>query len=197
MKTTLFSLLFVLSFAAADAVVGKAAPDFSVKDSEGNTRTLSEFKGKVVVLEWLNQGCPFVRKHYESGNMQVLQKSSKAKGVVWLSVISSAPGKQGHLSPAEAQAQRGKSLFSEAVLLDERGSLGRAYGAKVTPTLIIIDPKGLVASTGAIDNRPTANVSDVAGAKNFVSANLEALLAGKPAPHPDTPAYGCGVKYGN
>jgi peroxiredoxin len=190
-------LLLLASFAWAGAIVGKPAPAFSLKDSAGKVRSLAEFNGKYVVLEWYNKDCPFVRKHYDSGNFQSLQKTWKAKGVVWLTVISSAPGKQGYLSAAEAEALRGKVVFSEGILNDESGSTGRAFGAKTTPTMVIIDPKGLVASVGAIDDNRSSRAEDVAGALNYVSVNLEALLAGKPAPHPDTPAYGCGVKYGN
>jgi len=188
-------LLLAASIASGQSLVGKAAPAFSLKDSAGKTRSLDEFKGKYVVLEWYNKDCPFVRKHYESANMPNLQKAWKEKGVVWLSIISSAAGKQGYLAPAEAQALLGKSVFSEAILLDGSGAVGRAYGAKTTPTMVIIDPKGVVASFGAIDDRRSAKVEDVTGALNYVSANLTALLAGKAAPHPDTPSYGCGVKY--
>jgi len=148
------------------------------------------------VLEWHNQGCPYVKKHYNSGNMQKLQKEWTAKGVVWLTVISSAPGKQGYVTPAEADAYvKDKSAVPTAVLLDSTGVVGLAYDAKTSPHMFIIDPSGTLIYNGAIDDKPTADLSDVPGAKNYVSQALGEAMAGKPVSLSTTRPYGCSVKY--
>jgi len=182
------------AFAAVDA--GQPAPAFSVVSSAGETVSLSDFAGKTVVLEWTNHGCPYVQKFYDAGAMQALQTAAGADEIVWLSVISSAPGKQGHVSAAEANgltADRGAA--PAAVLLDESGDMGRAYGAKTTPHMFVIDAAGLVRYAGAIDDRPSADPASLEGAVNYVSGALAALAAGEAADPAQTRAYGCNVKY--
>ena len=194
----LLSLLIALSAFSFAAKVGEAAPDFSAGDSNGQLQKLSSYRGKFVVLEWHNQGCPYTRKHYETGNMQKLQKEWTGKGVVWLTVISSAPGKQGYVTASEENDYLRRSNASPtAVLLDPKGDLGRLYGAKTTPHMYIIDPQGRLIYNGAIDDRPTADQSDVAGARNYVSQALQEATAGKPVSSASTTPYGCTVKYGN
>jgi peroxiredoxin len=182
--------------ARAQAVVGQPAPAFSVTDASGRTRTLDEFKGKVVVLEWWNPECPFVGKHYGSGNMQKLQAEWTAKGVVWLTVNSSAAGQQGHVDAARAAALAGeRHMGSTAVLLDADGKAGRAYGAKTTPHMFVIDPKGVLVYAGGIDDKPSTDQEDLATAKNLVAAALGDLAAGRPVAVSTSQPYGCGVKY--
>lgn len=185
--------------ASADAPkVGQPAPAFSAVDVDGKTRSLSEFKGKYVVLEWHNQGCPFVKKHYDSGNMQKLQKELTGKGAVWLSIISSAPGKQGYVTAAEEKAYLAEKKASPTtVLFDPEGTVGKAYGAKTTPHMFVIDDKGVLVYAGAIDDNPSADAADAATAKNFVRAAYDEASAGKPVTTSSTAPYGCGVKYSN
>ena len=179
------------------AKVGAPAPGFSAKDSQGNAESLSQYRGKFVVLEWTNRDCPYTRKQYDSGNMQRLQKEWTAKGVVWLSVLSSAPGQEGYLTAAEENANLAKAgARPTAALLDPTGALGHEYGAKTTPHMFVIDPKGTLVYEGAIDSKPTADASDVAGAENYVSEALSAAMAGKPVATSYTRPYGCSVKYG-
>ncbi len=180
----------------AQAVVGQAAPAFSAADTQGRSHALDQYKGRWVVLEWTNHECPFVKKHYGSGNMQKLQKAYAARGVVWLSVISSAPGKQGHVTPAQADQltqERGAAPF--AVLLDPEGKMGRAYGAKTTPHMYVIDPAGKLVYAGAIDDTPSTDPADIPAARNYLSAALDAALAGKPIAVATSTPYGCSVKY--
>jgi peroxiredoxin len=182
--------------AVAKPEVGKPAPDFSVADTAGKTWSLGDFAGKTLVLEWTNHDCPYVVKHYGSGNMQRLQQAVTGDGQVWLSVISSAPGKQGHVSAAEADAltqQRGAA--PSAVLLDTEGVMGKAYGAQVTPHMYVIDGAGTLVYMGGIDDRPTTNPADIAGATNYVELALSELAAGKPVSNAVTRPYGCSVKY--
>ena len=182
--------------ATAAAVVGQPAPPFTLTDSHGKTRSLAEFQGKLVVLEWWNFECPFVGKHYGSGNMQKLQKEWTGKGVVWLTVSSSAPGKQGYVDGAKADAlMKEKGGASTAVLLDHDGKVGRAYGAKTTPHLFVIDARGRLAYAGGIDDRPSTDQADIAPAKNYVEAALSELVAGRPVTIATSQPYGCGVKY--
>lgn len=195
-------LAFTLSLAAGAALAfaapqpGSAALDFTLTDSNGKEHSLSDFKGKFVVLEWLNHGCPFVVKHYASGNMQKLQKDYTGKDVVWLSIVSSAPGKQGHMSPEETNATKeAKGSAATAILLDEDGKVGKLYDAKVTPELFIINPEGTLIYAGAIDNVKSTDQADIAGAKNYVAQALDEALAGKPVSEPTSKAYGCSVKY--
>jgi peroxiredoxin len=185
-----------LSHAARAVSVGEAAPGFTAAASTGKTAKLSDYAGKIVVLEWTNHGCPFVKKHYGSGNMQALQKELKGKGAVWLSVISSAPGTQGHSTPAEAEAAR-KEFGAEptAILLDDSGKLGKLYGAQTTPHMFVIDQAGKLAYQGAIDDKPTPDPKDIKGARNYARSAVEALLAGKAVEVAQTKSYGCGVKY--
>ena len=180
----------------AAAKVGETAPDFSVVDSNGKTHKLSDYKGKFVVLEWHNQGCPYVKKHYGSGNMQKLQKEWTAKGVVWLTIISSAPGKQGFVSAQEENAYLKQSGASPtAALLDPNGDVGRLYAAKTTPHMFVIDPKGTMVYNGAIDDKPTSDPNDLNGASNYVTAALSEATAGKIVSTSTTKPYGCTVKY--
>jgi hypothetical protein len=200
--TTRFVFAFLatvaLAFAAplSAAKVGEKAPDFSVSDSNGKTHKLSDFKGKWVVLEWQNEGCPYVKKHYGSGNMQKLQKEWTAKGVVWLTVISSAQGQQGYMTGAQANGYMAeKKAGQTAVLLDPSGTMGMAYGAKTTPHMYVVSPEGTLVYNGAIDDKPTTDQADVATATNYVSAALKEGMAGKAISTPTTKPYGCGVKY--
>jgi len=181
---------------SADAVIGSSAPAFSLQDSTGRTQSLSQYAGKWVVLEWVNYECPFVGKHYSSGNMQSLQKEYTGKGVVWLSVNSSAPGKQGNYSPDVIQARSTKqgAAFS-AYLLDPTGAMGRAYGAKTTPHMYVISPQGKVVYAGGIDDRASTDVADIAGSRNFVRAALDEAMAGRPVTTTTSAPYGCSVKY--
>jgi peroxiredoxin len=199
MKKNITSFLAVAAFAAvahAAPEVGAPAPAFTLTDSNGQAHSLSDFQGKFVVLEWLNHGCPFVVKHYESGNMQNLQKEYTGKDVVWLSIVSSAPGKQGHMSPEETNAAKAeKSSAATAVLLDEDGTVGKLYDAKVTPELFVINPDGNLVYAGAIDDKKSVDVADVEGAVNYVKQALDEALAGQAVSTPKTDAYGCSVKY--
>lgn len=175
---------------------GQAAPDFTLKDTDGKERSLSEFKGKFVVLEWVNHGCPFVKKHYESGNMPKLQKEYTARDVVWLSICSSAEGKQGYAAPEAAAADHKKSGgASTAYLLDTDGRVGKTYEATNTPQMFVINPEGTLLYVGAIDSIPSGRQEDITGATNYVKQALDEALAGKPVSHPVSRPYGCGVKY--
>jgi peroxiredoxin len=181
---------------AETARVNAPAPAFTATDSRGQSHALDQYKGKYVVLEWHNQGCPFTRKHYESGNMQALQKQWTEKGVVWLTVISSGPGKEGYVTASQENEYMAKMHASPtAALLDPEGSLGRLYNAKTTPDMFVIDPQGKLIYSGAIDDRPSTDLDDVKGADNYVSDALSAAMSGKPVAKPYTRAYGCSVKY--
>ncbi|MGQ0677815.1 MAG: redoxin domain-containing protein [Rhodospirillales bacterium] len=176
--------------------VGSPAPGVACADSYGKPRSLGEFKGKTVVLEWTHRQGPFVRKHYDKGNMQALQKKYTGEGVVWLTVVSSGPGKEGYVTAADANAHvKAADAAPTAVLLDSDGKLGRLYGAMTTPHLFVIDARGNLAYAGAIDDKPSTNPADIPGAANYVAQALDALKSGKPVATPATRAYGCGVKY--
>jgi len=194
-----FSLL-VLVFASVCAYavkVGDLAPDFTGTDSNGNTQTLSSYKGKYVVLEWSNRDCPYTRKHYSSGNMQSLQKEWTAKGVVWLTILSSAAGQEGYVTASEENAQIAKvHAAPTAAILDPKGTIGREYEAKTTPHMFVIDPSGKVIYAGAIDDHPTADVEDIKISKNYVSEALTQAMAGGAVTTSYTRPYGCSVKYG-
>ena len=182
--------------ALSEPSVGSPAPAFTLTDTNGKQRKLSDFKGKYVVLEWVNFGCPFVKKHYGSGNMQATQKKAVDKGAVWLSVCSSAEGKQGHMSAADWNEQIAeRKLASTAVLIDESGAVGKSYGAKTTPHMYIINPDGVLIYKGAIDDKPTTSQDDIPGARNYVLAALDESMAGKAVSTASTRAYGCSVKY--
>ena len=175
---------------------GEAAPEFTLTDSKGTSHKLSDFRGKFVVLEWLNHECPFVKKHYSGGNMQKLQQEYTAKGVVWLSIISSAPGKQGHRTGPQAEADtKDKNAAPTAVLLDPSGEVGKKYDAKTTPEMFVLDKEGKILYAGAIDSIKSTDSADIAKAENHVRAALDAALAGQPVPTPKTKPYGCSVKY--
>ncbi|MFN3512183.1 MAG: thioredoxin family protein [Phenylobacterium sp.] len=182
--------------AAAAPVVGQSAPAFTAKDADGRTRSLSEFAGKTVVLEWTNDGCPYVQKHYKAGAMQKLQKDAAKDGVVWLTLVSSAPGKQGHLSETEAKgwkAQHGAG--SSALLLDPAGQVGKAYDARTTPHMYVVDGSGKLVYMGGIDDKPSADPASLQGATNYVTAALSDLKAGRAVATPVSRPYGCSVKY--
>ena len=192
----LVAALLPLSAVAQTVRVGAPAPAFTATDSKGQTETLAQYRGKYVVLEWHNQGCPYTRKHYTSGNMQALQQEWTAKGVVWFTVISSAPGQQGYVTPDEENAYLAQvHAVPTAVLMDPEGKLGRLYNAKTTPQMIVIDPAGKLIYDGAIDDRPTPDPEDVHGANNYVSDALMEAMAGKPVNPAFTRPYGCSVKY--
>lgn len=179
-----------------DPAIGQPAPDFTAVDSKGASHSLSAFKGKYVVLEWLNHGCPYVKKHYGAKNMQGLQAEFTAKDVVWLSIISSADGKQGYSTPEKANSDVGAhGAKPTAVLLDPKGEVGRLYGAKTTPHMFVVNPKGELIYKGAIDSVKSADADDIAGATNYVRAALTEAMAGKPVSTPETKPYGCSVKY--
>jgi peroxiredoxin len=185
-----------LSTVQAEAIAGKPAPAFSAIDSNGQTVELAAYKGKTVVLEWTNHNCPYVRKHYGAGNMQALQSAAAAQGVVWLTVVSSAPGMQGFVSGLEANALTDeRKAKPTAVLLDPKGSIGKAYGATSTPHMYVIGPDGTLAYGGAIDDKPTSNPADIAKARNYVTEAIQAVAAGKPMSPAQTRSYGCSVKY--
>ena len=179
------------------ATVGQAAPDFSALDALGKSHKLSDFKGKHVVLEWTNPGCPFVVKHYGAQNMQALQKEARAKNVVWLSISSTARSHQDHLAPAALQDKLAKDWGATptAVLMDDAGSVGRAYAARTTPHMYVIDPAGKLVFAGGIDDKRSADPAEIPTAKNFVRAALADVLAGKPVATPSAPPYGCSIKY--
>jgi peroxiredoxin len=184
------------AFATSD--LGKPAPAFSAVDSNGKTWSLAELKGKVVVLETTNQDCPYVRKHYGSSNMQTQQREAAAKGVVWLTVASSAPGEQGHVTAAKAnELTKTRNAAPTAFLLDPQSRIARAYGATVTPHMYIVDAAGLLVYRGGIDSIPSSSVSDVPKAKQYVRVALDEVLAGKPVSEASTRPYGCSLKYGN
>lgn len=192
----LAALLLSLTASAFAVDIGKPAPEFTLTSAAGKKVSLSAFKGKTVVLEWLNHGCPFVRKHYDSNNMQALQKKYRDQGVVWLSVISSAEGKQGYVTAPEALAEAKKYQSSASeILLDPKGDVGRAFEAKVTPHMYVINAAGVLVYQGAIDSIASADAADIAKSKNYVAQALDATLAGKPVTEASTKAYGCGVKY--
>lgn len=190
----LSALFFVGSLFAAPQV-GQVAPAFTLTDSKGQSHSLADFAGKTVVLEWTNHECPFVVKHY-SGNMQALQKQFGTDDVVWLTVISSAPGKQGHVSGTKAdELTSSRNAMPDAVLFDETGVTGKAYDAKTTPHMYVIDKKGVLQYMGGIDSIPSAKVDDIAKATPYFSDALTAVLAGNPANPAVTKPYGCSIKY--
>jgi peroxiredoxin len=188
------ALLFVAL--AHGATAGQAAPAFSGTDSNGKAESLAQYHGKYVVLEWTNRDCPYTRKHYDSGNMQKLQQQWTAKGVVWLTILSSAPGEQGYLTAEQENAQLARvQAHPTAAILDPRGEIGRLYAAKTTPHMFVIDPQGKILYAGAIDDKSSTDTADVASAKNYVSAALNSALAGQPVAVASTRPYGCSVKY--
>jgi len=182
------------AFAAAD--LGQRAPDFTATDSNGKTWSLAALKGKIVVLETTNHDCPFVGKHYRSGNMQSQQREAAAKGVVWLTVAASAPGEQGYVTAEQAnEIVREQHADAAAVLLDPKSRIAHAYGASVTPHMYVIDGTGVLVYKGGIDSIPSADTADIARAKQYVRAALDEVLAGKPVTDASTRPYGCSLKY--
>ncbi|AMJ62264.1 thioredoxin family protein [Bosea sp. PAMC 26642] len=202
-KTFIAGLAFAsLAFAAGPvlaqgaAKVGAPAPAFQAIDADGKTRNLAEFAGKTVILEWTNHDCPYVRKHYNSATMQGLQKDMAKEGVVWLSVISSPIGEQGHVEgPMAKELTAKRDAAPAAVLLDPDSKVARAYGATTTPHMYIVDPKGTLAYMGAIDDKPSSSAASLTGAKSYVRQAVAELKAGKPVSEASTKSYGCAVKY--
>jgi hypothetical protein len=191
-----FAALAFAAPAVAGPTLGQPAPAFQAKDADGRTRSLAEFKGKTVVLEWTNNGCPYVQKHYSSGNMQATQRRAVAEGVVWLTIISSAPDMQGYLTPTQARAWKASAkAASTDVLLDPAGRVGRAYEAKTTPHMFIVDKAARLVYMGGIDDRPFDDPASLKGATNYVTAALADLKAGRPIAKAVTRPYGCAVKY--
>ncbi|MFC0250414.1 redoxin domain-containing protein [Massilia consociata] len=201
MKRTIAVSLFAAGMAMAggalaQAAVGQAAPAFSGTDATGKPVSLDQFKGKYVVLEWVNPECPFVKKHYDSGNMPSVQKYAADKGVVWLSVSTSADGDRAGKSAAINEWVKAKSAMPAATIMDTGGAIGKAYGARTTPHMYLIDPSGKLVYAGAIDSKPTANPADIKTSTNYVIQAIDESLAGKPVSQAVTKAYGCSVKYG-
>jgi peroxiredoxin len=194
--TVLSSFVAAAALAVDSPPVGSAAPDFSVADSKGKPHSLSQYKGKYVVLEWFNPDCPFVKKHYGGGNMQKLQEQYTGKGVVWLTIDSNAPGLEGNLTPEQAEKKMSEwKTRQTALLLDPEGKTGRSYGAKNTPHMFVINPEGKVIYEGAIDSKATPNPADIPSSTNYVKVALDESLAGKPVTTANTKPYGCSVKY--
>jgi peroxiredoxin len=185
--------------AQAQVKIGEKAPDFPMKGTDGKEHKLSDYLGKTVVLEWFNHDCPFVKKHYDPSvkNMQSLQKSATDDGVIWVSINSSAQGKQGHLTTEEAiEISTEKAAHPSVILLDANGKIGKLYGARTTPHMFIIDKAGILRYMGAIDSTPSTDASDISASKNYISQALAEIKADKPVNEPVTEAYGCSVKYG-
>src|ERR1700720_4819015 len=201
MKTKLLVTLVTLAastalFAADSPAVGTTAPDFSLTDSKGKTHSLGQYKGKYVVLEWFNPECPFVKKHYGSGNMQKLQGEYTGKGVVWLTIDSNAPGYEGNLSPEQAQkVMKDWNTKQTALLLDPEGKAGRTYNARNTPHMFVINPEGKIIYEGAIDSKASPNPADIPTSTNYVKVALDESMSGKPVSNANTRPYGCSVKY--
>lgn len=192
------AVVVISGSARAEPSIGQPAPDFAGTDSQGNQVRLSDLKGKTVVLEWTNHDCPFVRKHYNSGNMQMTQKAAAKDGIVWLSVISSAPGEQGFVSGPEAdQLTKSRGAEPTKVILDATGQIGRLYAAVTTPHMFIVDVDGKLTYKGAIDSIKSWDESDIPKATNYVTNALAQMKAGQPVNPQGTRPYGCSVKYGS
>jgi peroxiredoxin len=186
----------LVALPAGAVSIGSAAPDFSLTNVQGKPVKLSDYKGKYVVLEWVNPGCPFVQKHYNSGNMPQLQKDAAAQGVVWLTIDSTNPNHQDYKTPQQLNAWlKEEGAAPAAVMLDANGKVGKLYDAKATPNMVVIDPQGKLIYSGAIDDKRSADPADVKTAHNFVKAALTEARAGKPVSKASTQAYGCGIKY--
>lgn len=198
-RFAVFVLSVLLSMpvaAATGPAVGHPAPDFTAYTAADETVRLADLKGKIVILEWTNDGCPFVQKHYGAGNMQALQNEMTFKGIVWAQVLSSEPGSQGHADAKTAiKLNVDRGAKPTHVFLDPAGVIGRAYMAKTTPHMFVIDPKGILVYMGAIDSNPSADPADIVGAENYVRSAVADLEAGHPVKTPVTKPYGCGVKY--
>lgn len=195
-KLSAFVLSLFMASSAFAVKVGEKAPDFQVADMNGKTHKLADYKGKYVVLEWMNEGCPFVKKHYESNNMQKLQKDYTGKDIVWLTVASSQKGKQGYWTAEQAKAKaKVWNISATAVLLDHDAKMGKAYGAKVTPHMFIINPEGTLVYNGAIDSNDSSDAKDIPTSTNYVADALNSSLKGEPVKVSTTKPYGCGVKF--
>jgi len=196
--TVLSAGLLAAASAAAQAVVGQAAPAFAVTDTQGRSVKLADFRGKHVVLEWVNPGCPYVQKHYNSGNMPATQKAARAKDVVWLAINSTNVDHYDYRKPDDLSAWlKSKDSAMTATLMDVDGKVGRAYAARTTPHMYVIDPQGKLVYAGAIDSIPSANTADIKAATNYVNQALGEVLAGKTVSKPTSQAYGCSIKYAN
>lgn len=196
MKKLIIILSIFFTLSAFSVEIGKQVPSFSIRAADGKQVNIKDFRGKLVVLEWLNHGCPFIKKHYQSGNMQMIQKKYTEQDVIWLSVISSAKGKQGYSDADKAKEDKNKyGSFASHVLLDHDGKVGKNYGAKTTPHMYVVDRKGHLAYEGAIDSIASANKDDVKNATNYVAAALDLLLQNKDVKTAKTRPYGCSVKY--
>jgi peroxiredoxin len=190
------ALAFAASATFAAATVGQPAPAFTATDVNGKAVSLADFKGKHVVLEWVNPGCPYVVKHYGAGNMQATQKDATARGVVWLTINSTSADAGDYKAPAElGKWMAGQKAAATTTLMDADGKVGRAYGARTTPHMYIVNPAGTLVYAGGIDNKPSSNPADIPGATNYVKQALAESLAGKPVSAPSTRPYGCSVKY--
>jgi len=190
------TLALATSVGAAVPTVGQGAPDFTLKDANGKAVKLSDFRGKHVVLEWTNPGCPYVKKHYDSGNMPATQQEAVGKGAVWLSINSTETGSGDYLAPAKlASWQKERKAAATAMLMDEEGSVGKAYGARTTPHLYIVDPQGKLIYAGGIDSIASSNADDIKKATNYVRQGLAEAMAGKPLSAATTRPYGCSIKY--
>lgn len=204
-RVTSAAILIAIGFVASapsvvaqtnEAAVGEPAPNFTLKDLDGETHALSDYEGDYVVLEWLNFECPFVGKHYGSGNMQTLQETYTEKGVVWLSIVSSAPGMQGYFPPEEMKAQNEKRGGNQTtILMDTAGKVGKTYGATVTPHMYVISPKGELLYRGGIDDKPTTDEADIEPATNYVVKALSAAMSGEEVDPKQAQPYGCTIKY--
>ena len=196
LATTLAAAVLAVPAIAAGPDLGKSAPDFAAADTNGKPVKLSDFKGKLVILEWSNHQCPYVRKHYGAGNMQKTQEAARALGVTWITIISSAPGEQGHVNATEANKLTAeRNAKPNHVVLDPAGKIGRMYAARVTPHMFIIAGDGKLLYKGAIDSIRSSRQSDIANAKNYVTAALSEIKSGKPIADADTVAYGCTIHY--
>jgi AhpC/TSA family len=196
LMTLLIGVLLVPKVAAAAPQIGQPAPAFTSTDSKGTSVSLNQYRGKTVVLEWTNADCPYTRKHYTSGNMQGVQALAQKNGVVWLTVISSAPGKQGYVNgPAADALTTSRGASPTAVLLDPSGAVGRLYGAKTTPHMFVIDKNGTLQYMGGIDSLATAEVDDIPKAEPYLKEAMLAVTQGAPVAHPVTKPYGCSIKY--
>jgi len=200
LRRSLLSLALIVPFAAAQAApaVGQAAPDFTLKDASGKAVKLSDYRGKFVVLEWTNPGCPYVKKHYNTGNMGATQADATGRGAVWLSINSTAKGAWDYMEPAKVLAwQHERKGRPSALLADEEGTVGRAYGARTTPHMYIVDPQGKLVYAGGIDSIPSSDPDDIKKATNYVRQGLAEAMAGKAISSPATRPYGCSIKYKN
>jgi AhpC/TSA family len=193
---SLVCTLFVFSSQVTAATIGQTAPNFSAKDVDGKSVSLADYKGKTVVLEWVNPGCPYVRKHYDAGNMQGTQKMAASKNVVWLAINSTELAHQDYLAPAKLGAwMKSQNAVATRTLMDEDGAIGKAYGARTTPHMYIIDAKGTLVYAGGIDSIPSSNKDDIAKATNYIQQGLTEQSAGKAITNASTKPYGCSIKY--